>query len=426
VKSQGHSISFYLVFAVALGVAAFFVACSGSSGGSAAKACDVVGATEACTCFGGLMGERVCGDDMTFGGCLGCPEPQPTVPDDGKCYRCLNDDPWAVECSEIVDRTDGTRACIAGDDVEACSTLSQCCMALGREATSAGSCVFAEAGAGESCATGSDCESTLCAQLSDQRICVEQCDNGMCGEGFRCTSNVCVPAGGAGAGGGIEFIRIEGGSFQMGGEGEFDGRPIHGVDVATFEMSKTEVTMGQYRQCVSAGACTEPSGRWENVPGVRENHPVTYVKWHQAKAFAEFADARLPTEAEWEYAAKSGGQDIVYPWGNEEPNCDRLNFNECVGDTTPVCTYATGNTAQGLCDMAGNVWEWVEDDRHGSYEGAPVDGSAWVDNPRGSFRVLRGGSWIYGAFSVRAAFRDFDDPSHTGVSPGFRLARSAP
>ena len=242
----------------------------------------------------------------------------------------------------------------------------------------------------------------------------------------------------AGAGGGIEFVRIEGGTFQMGGDGEYDGRPIHAVTVGSFEMSKTEVTVGQYRQCVNAGACTEPSDGWENVPGVRENHPVVYVTWNQAKAFAEFAGARLPTEAEWEYAAKSGGQDIVFPWGNEEPNCDRLNFNRCVGvgvwavgnkglgDTTPVCTYATGNTAQALCDMAGNVWEWVEDDWHGSYEGAPVDGSAYIDNPRGSGRVFRGGSWLLVAVGVRAARRLNFDPSLADVGDGFRLARSAP
>ena len=230
----------------------------------------------------------------------------------------------------------------------------------------------------------------------------------------------------AGAGGGLEFVRIEGGTFQMGGDGEYDGGPIHAVTVGSFEMSKTEVTVGQYRQCVNAGACTEPSDGWENVPGVRDNHPVVYVTWNQAKAFAEFAGARLPTEAEWEYAAKSGGQDIVFPWGNEEPNCDRLNFNRCVGDTTPVCTYATGNTAQALCDMAGNVWEWVEDDWHGSYEGAPVDGSAWVENPRGSVRVDRGGSWYHFAFFVRAAGRYDVVPSFAGGSRGFRLARSAP
>ena len=131
-----------------------------------------------------------------------------------------------------------------------------------------------------------------------------------------------------------------------------------------------------------------------------------------------------------EYAARSGGQAIIYPWGNEEPNCDRLNFNECVYDTTPVCSYATGNTAQGLCDMAGNVFEWVEDDWHDTYEGAPNDGSAWVDsdefdNPRGSDRVGRGGSWFNVAVYVRAAYRGNVDPSFAGDRIGFRLARSA-
>ena len=400
-KSQSRSISFYFVAAALLSAAAFSVACSGGGSG-AAKACEVVGSTEACSCIGGAMGERVCGSDMTFGVCLGCPDPQPTVPDDGKCYRCLNDDPWAVECSETADRTDGTRACIAGDDVEACSTLSQCCMASGREATSAGSCVFPEADA-------------------------------------------------------IEFIRIEGGTFQMGGDYEYDGHPIHAVTLASFEMSKTEVTVGQYRVCVNAGACTVPTPGvvlpgpapdWDDVPGGRENHPVVNVDWNQAKAFAEFVGARLPTEAEWEYAARSGGQDIAYPWGNEGPDCDRVNFQGsasqryiqaqgCVVDTTPVCTYATGNTAQGLCDMAGNVREWIEDDWHDSYEGAPNDGSAWVDNPRGSNRVVRGCSWrspyFPGGDNVRAAYRHdriaeptVEDATYASSTTGFRLARSAP
>jgi len=232
----------------------------------------------------------------------------------------------------------------------------------------------------------------------------------------------------------IEFIRIDGGTFQMGGDGDIDGRPIHAVTVPAFEMSKTEVTVGQYRQCVNAGACTEPSNAWDDTPGERENHPVVSVDWYQAKAFAQytsdgqvFRGARLPTEAEWEYAARSGGQDIVYPWGNEEPDCERLNSSFCVEGTTRVCSYENGSTAQGLCDMAGNVWELVEDDYLDSYQGAPIDGSAGITHPERSLeRVVRGGSWGGGFRGIRAAHRGHVVPSTAVVFGGFRLARSLP
>ena len=342
--------------------------------------CDVLGEIEACSCAGGAMGQRYCGHDMTWRACDWCDAPPRFGPDDGQCYRCLNDASGPVECSETVDHSDGTRSCVVGDGVpQRCFTAAQCCMTLGREIDSSGTCVLPD---------------------------------------FPQT---------------IEFIRIEGGTFQMGGDGDIDRRPIHAVTVPTFEMSKTEVTVGQYRKCVNAGACTEPSRNWENGPGERENHPVVGVDWNQAKAFAQYTSdgqvlrgARLPTEAEWEYAARSGGQDIVYPWGNEEPDCERLNIGDCVGDTTPVCSYAMGNTVQGLCDMAGNVYEWVEDDYHLSYEGAPVDGVAWVDNPRSSERVGRGGSLGSDADQARAAYRDSAGPSVAFDDGGFRLARSLP
>ena len=179
-------------------------------------------------------------------------------------------------------------------------------------------------------------------------------------------------------------------------------------------MSQSEVTVGQYRVCVDAGVCTAPRCNFPATPDWTENHPVRCVTWHEAKAFAGFADARLPSEAEWEYAARSGGQNITYPWGDEAPDCTRLNFYDvnigdyCVGTTTPVCTYPTGNTAQGLCDMSGNVWEWVE------------------DNYAGGYRVTRGGSYGDNADGVRAAYRLGIDPSDVYDNYGFRLARSAP
>ena len=224
----------------------------------------------------------------------------------------------------------------------------------------------------------------------------------------------------------ITFISIPSGTFDMGSnDGDPDEQPVHAVNVPTFEMSQSEVTVGQYRVCVDAGVCTVPQCGFPSMPGDTENHPIRCVRWYDAQIFAGFEGARLPSEAEWEYAARSGGQEITYPWGNEAPYCNRLNFDDCMGTTTPVCSYPTGNTVQGLCDMGGNVWEWVEDDWHGRYTDAPGDGSPWIDNPRGQYRVARGGSYFFNADLVRAAFRFNDDPSYGNADLGFRLARSA-
>ena len=216
-----------------------------------------------------------------------------------------------------------------------------------------------------------------------------------------------------------EMIRILGGTFEMRG---------HSVTVASFEISKTEVTVAQYRICVEEGDCVEPrQGEFCNwgVAG-KDNHPVNCVSWNAAKAYAEWFEARLPSEAEWEYAARSGGLDRDYPWGDTEPTCDLAVIQGCSSGTQPVCSAVDGNTAQGLCDMAGNVWEWVEDDWSSSSVGAPEDGSAWVDSPRASLRVRRGGSWRVFPLFARVAFRPWGVPSGRSDDLGFRVARSLP
>jgi formylglycine-generating enzyme required for sulfatase activity len=229
------------------------------------------------------------------------------------------------------------------------------------------------------------------------------------------------------------WVRIPGGSFNMGSEdGDSDEMPVHIVMVPTFEMGKTQVTVDQYRACVDAGACTAPStSEWCNWgQSDRGKHPINCVDWDQAQAFASWAGARLPSEAEWEYAARSGGRDWKYPWGDEDATCERAVMNDgsgygCGRDSTwPVCSKLKGNTTHGLCDMAGNVWEWVQDWYHDSYNGAPTDGLAW-ESPTGSSRVFRGGSWSSNAGRVRAASRSGDcDPRSRFDNLGFRLARS--
>ena len=231
--------------------------------------------------------------------------------------------------------------------------------------------------------------------------------------------------------GGVEWVRIPGGSFNMGSnDGYPNEKPVHRVTVPTFEMTKTQVTVEQYKACVDAGACTAPNsgGSCNWGQSDRGKHPINCVDWHQAQAYAKWAGGRLPTEAEWEYAARSGGRDWKYPWGNENATCERAVISEggdgCGRDSTwPVCSKPKGNTTQGLCDMAGNVWEWVQDWYHDSYNGAPTDGSAW-ERPTGSFRVFRGGSWCGVARFVRAADRQYVVPGYRCAYLGLRLARS--
>ena len=237
---------------------------------------------------------------------------------------------------------------------------------------------------------------------------------------------------------GMVWVRIPGGSFMMGSTSEDDAEPVHRVTLGSFEMTRTEVTVAQYRACVTAGKCTKPgTGRYCNWgKRGRDAHPVNCVDWSQARAFCGWAGGRLPSEARWEYAARSGGKSWTYPWGNAAPTCSRAvmghgrkwcNAEDPCGcgknSTWPVCSRSAGNTAQGLCDMAGNVWEWTEDCWHDSYSGAPTDGSARTRNCSDSYRVDRGGSWLYSGGSLRAARRSNCSSDGRLASLGLRCAR---
>lgn|GEM_PF-3911215 len=217
----------------------------------------------------------------------------------------------------------------------------------------------------------------------------------------------------------IEWVQLPGGAFMMGRSADANARPRHKVTIAAFEMSKSLVTVAQYKACVDAGACTEPPRGGQCDWGVpfHERNPVVCVSWAQARRFARWAHARLPTEAEWEYAARSGGGDRAYPWGDDLPTCDQVvGRGRCATrGPVPVCARPAGNTDQGLCDMGGYVQEWTQDVYHDSYAGAPTDGSAW-EIPGGYERVVRGGD-------LRADQRASFFPSTGQFSIGFRLAR---
>jgi len=236
----------------------------------------------------------------------------------------------------------------------------------------------------------------------------------------------------------IEWVALEGGRFVMGTDNGYgDEQPIHEVTIKNFSMTKTEVTVEQYAECVIKKQCAAPdnSGDYCNWGKAdRKNHPVNCIDWNQANQYAKFISlkevvaVRLPSEAEWEFAATSRGKNQKYPWGNDEPTCDRTvmnangNYGCGTGRTMPVCSKTAGNTEQGLCDMSGNVWEWVQDKYVRSYADAPNDGSAYEKT--GSRRVVRGGSFDgIDARYLRADNRNCGAPGGRLDFVGFRLAR---
>jgi serine/threonine protein kinase len=218
---------------------------------------------------------------------------------------------------------------------------------------------------------------------------------------------------------GMVMVYVPEGFFTMGSNHENDEeKPEHEVYLDAFWIDKFEVSNAQYKLCVEANACTKPnpSNRYEH--SYYTDHPVVNVDWYQASAYCEWAGGRLPSEAEWEKAARGTGGN-VYPWGSESPNCRLANYGNCVSDTTVVGTFPDGASYYGVMDMAGNVVEWVNDWWVFSYDLSITHNPIGPDS--GIYRVLRGGSWDNNDESIRTASRFRNYPGRRiSDSSGFR------
>jgi formylglycine-generating enzyme required for sulfatase activity/serine/threonine protein kinase len=221
---------------------------------------------------------------------------------------------------------------------------------------------------------------------------------------------------------GMEQVYVPAGEFTMGSNtGNSNERPVHKVYLDGYWIDKNEVTNAQYAKCVAAGKCPKPSDTQYYANSQYVNHPVVYVSWYNANDYCAWAGRRLPSEAEWEKAAR-GTDERTYPWGNGNPSAGLLNYLGNESGTTEVGSYPRGASRYGALDMAGNVWEWVADwYDEGYYSKSPGENPTGPAN--GDYRVLRGGSWNSSVRDVRSAYRSRVIPvsSHYG---GFRCVVS--
>ena len=224
----------------------------------------------------------------------------------------------------------------------------------------------------------------------------------------------------------IEFVYIRGGWFEMGdifNEGSESEKPVHLIYIKSFYLSKYLITNAQYMQFVKETGYEKPKSVLKSSFS-KDNQPVSGISWIDAMKFCEWLkaktgkDIRLPSEAEWEFAARNRGKRIRYPWGNKHPTYELANHSALIWHTTEVGRYPPNEL--GIYDMAGNVWEWCLDwfDKN-YYSKSPIH------NPKGPtcgiLKVLRGGSWLDSPRSIRTTHRSFNLPTYRGCINGFRV-----
>ncbi len=254
------------------------------------------------------------------------------------------------------------------------------------------------------------------------------------------------------------MAQIAAGPFLRGsppGQGEEDERPQRVITLAAYAIDRYPVTVAQYRRCVAAKACGVPDSEkgcnWGGAPPApaaagsgedaapapapaskpvsREDHPVNCVSWSQAQSYCAWVGKRLPTEAEWEKAAR-GSDGRFFPWGNEDPTCERANYalgeeKYCIpgGGTASARSYERSASPFGVVQMAGNVYNWVSDWHDREYYAVSPE-----QNPTGAavgkYRVVRGGSWFSRAADLRLTMRGLIPPQASFNYVGFRCARS--
>jgi formylglycine-generating enzyme required for sulfatase activity len=201
-----------------------------------------------------------------------------------------------------------------------------------------------------------------------------------------------------------------------------DAQPVHRVRLAAFQMSRTEVTREQYARFLKDTGRPEPP-HWNHELFNRPGSPVVDVTWDDAAAYCKWAGGRLPTEAEWEYAAR-GTDGRRYPWGSEEPDRTRAVFHLDIGfgGTQPVGSAKAGASPFGIEDLAGSVYEWCADwYEAGYYAGGPSQDPPGP--PAGELRVIRGGSWISLPDAIRSAARANYAPGSRSLLIGIRVIR---
>ena len=219
-----------------------------------------------------------------------------------------------------------------------------------------------------------------------------------------------------------EMVYVPAGGFFMGAVeddtmADSDEKPRHAVILDAYWIYKHEVTNARYRDCIEEGKC---SGRLSQYQ--EDNFPAIYINWFQAQDYCEWAEGRLPTEAEWEKAAR-GLDGRTFPWGEMEPSCSLANFAGCIDNVMPVGSYKQGASPYGALDMAGNVWEWVADWYDAEYYSLGIS-----DNPQGpssgTSRIIRGGSWDSYDQLLRSSLRVRRNPDYSFDFNGFRCVHS--